>query len=56
MNLCNPIKIDIMLKGIIKTVLLVLAIAFIARSVKEPSFICAVVGGFCVGMYNNIKD
>ena len=50
------IKIEIMLKSIIKTVLLVLAIAFIATSIKEPSFIHAFIGCICAGIYNNIED
>lgn len=45
-----------MLKGIIKTVLLVLAIAFIATSIKEPSFIHAFIGCICAAIYAGIKD
>jgi len=45
-----------MLKSMIKTILLVLTIAFIAASVKELSFICAIAGGICAGIYNNVKD
>lgn len=45
-----------MLKGIIKTILLVLAIVFLATSIKELSSICAAVGGTCAWIYANIKD
>lgn len=45
-----------MLKSMIKTVLLVLAIAFIATSIKELSPIYAVVGAVCAGIYTNIED
>lgn len=45
-----------MLKSMVKTVLLVFAIAFIAVSVKELSFIYAIAGGICAGIYNNVKD
>lgn len=52
----KTIKIKIMLKSMIKTVLLVLTTAFIAVSVKELSFIYAIAGGICAGIYNNVKD
>lgn len=45
-----------MLKSMIKTVLLVLAIAFIATSIKEPSFIHAFIGCICAAIYNNIES
>ena len=45
-----------MLKSMIKSILLILAIAFIAVSVKEQSFIYVIAGGICAGIYNNVKD
>lgn len=45
-----------MLKSMVKTVLLVLAIAFIATSIKELSFIQAFTGCICAAIYNSIKD
>ena len=43
-------------KSMIKTVLLVFAIAFIATSIKELSFIHAFIGGICAAIYTGIKD
>lgn len=45
-----------MLKSMVKAVLLVLAIALIAYGVKELSTVCMIIGGFCAGVYNGIKD
>lgn len=45
-----------MLKSMIKTVLLVFAIALIAYGVKELSIIYMLIGGICAGVYNDIKD
>lgn len=45
-----------MLKSMIKTVLLVLAITLIAYGVKEFSTVYILIGGICAGAYNGIKD
>lgn len=45
-----------MLKSMIRTALLVFAIALIAYGVKELSIVYILIGGICVGVYNNIND
>ena len=45
-----------MINSIIKAILLVFSIAFISLGVKESSAIYMVIGGICVGVYNELTN